>query len=46
MQDMDCSDVNTSDIFRNGAVIFNDSFLSRIFVFEWYHHSTIKCRSQ
>ena len=30
MQDMDCSDVNTSDIFWNGAVIFNDSFLSCI----------------
>ena len=46
MQDMDCSDVNTSDIFWNGAVIFNDSFLSRFSVFEWYHHSTIKCGSQ
>ena len=46
MQDMDCSDVNTSDIFWNGAVILNDSSLSRSSAFEWYYHSTIKCRSQ
>ena len=46
MQDMDCSDVNTSDIFWNGAVIFNDSFLSGFCALEWYHHSTIKRGSQ
>ena len=46
MQDMDCSDVNTSDIFWNGAVIFNASFLSGFFSLEWYHHSTIKRGSQ
>ena len=43
---MDCSDVNASDIFWNGAVIFNASFLSGFFSLEWYHHSTIKRGSQ